>query len=111
MPRLVQVRVVEFETTTSGLKVTHMGWNEIVPRAETPFFAGLPSRPTFYFVHSYHLACDEGTMIAATCHYGVTFPAAVWHANILATQFHPEKSQDNGLRLLRNFLAWSPAAC
>jgi glutamine amidotransferase len=104
-------RVVEFDTTASGLKVPHMGWNEIVPRGEAPFFAGLGSKPIFYFVHSYHLACDDVAMIAATCDYGGLFPAVVRHANILATQFHPEKSQDDGLRLLRNFLAWSPAAC
>ena len=104
-------RVVEFDTRASGLKVPHMGWNEIVPRPGLPFFVGLGSRPTFYFVHSYHLAPDDPRLTVATCDYGGVFPAAVWHANILATQFHPEKSQDNGLRLLRNFLAWSPAAC
>ena len=104
-------RVVEFDTRASGLKVPHMGWNEIVPRGEVPFLAGFGPKPTFYFVHSYHLAPDDAAMTAATCDYGGAFPAAVWHANILATQFHPEKSQDNGLRLLRNFLAWNPATC
>jgi imidazole glycerol-phosphate synthase subunit HisH len=50
-------------------------------------------------------------MVVAACEYGDAFPAVVWHENIVATQFHPEKSQDNGLRLLANFLAWTPAAC
>lgn len=97
-------RVVELEP--QGLKVPHMGWNEVFPEGGTPFFSGLGRAPIFYFVHSYHVVCDEPKMVVATCEYGAAIAAAVWHENIFATQFHPEKSQDNGLRLLGNFLSW-----
>ena len=98
--------VVEFDLSRMSLKVPHMGWNEVIPQEDSPFFAGLGRTPVFYFVHSYHVVCDEPKMVAATARYGVTFTAALRYENIFATQFHPEKSQDNGLRLLRNFVSW-----
>lgn len=91
-----------------GLKVPHVGWSEVVPQAETTLFRGMKRKPTFYFVHSYHLVAEEPHLVAATCDYGITFTAAILRGNIFATQFHPEKSQENGLRLLENFLAWEP---
>lgn len=92
----------------AGLKVPHVGWNEVRPSGEVAMFAGLRAAPTFYFVHSYHLVPDDPSMIAATADYGVPITAAVQHLNIFATQFHPEKSQQNGLRVLENFLGWHP---
>ena len=99
-------RVVEFDLRGTSLKVPHMGWNEVLPQEESPFFEGLGPASNFYFVHSYHVVCDDPQMVVATARYGITFTAALRHENIFATQFHPEKSQENGLRLLRNFVAW-----
>jgi glutamine amidotransferase len=66
--------------------------------------------PSFYFTHSYHLVPKESSLILAECDYGGMFTAAILSGNIFATQFHPEKSQQNGLRLLENFLTWKPYA-
>jgi len=99
-------RVVEFDLRGTSLKVPHMGWNEVLPQEESPFFEGLGPASNFYFVHSYHVVCDDPQMVLATARYGITFTAALCHENIFATQFHPEKSQENGLRLLRNFVSW-----
>jgi imidazole glycerol-phosphate synthase subunit HisH len=101
-----EVRLLEVEA--SGLKVPHVGWNEVLPRLETPLFRRFRKNPTFYFTHSYHLAPSDPRVVAAQCEYGMTFTAAVLQDNMFATQFHPEKSQDNGLRLLDNFLTWKP---
>jgi glutamine amidotransferase len=90
------------------LKVPHVGWNEVAWTRETPMSKGLSKSPHFYFVHSYRLFPREAALIAAECDYGGAFPAAVQFRNVFATQFHPEKSQDAGLRLLENFLSWSP---
>jgi imidazole glycerol phosphate synthase glutamine amidotransferase subunit len=91
---------------TPGLKIPHMGWNSAVPRRpDTGNWAGLGAEPYFYFVHSYFPAPDNDSVIAAETTYGAdTFAAAIELPNLLACQFHPEKSQDAGLRLIRNFL-------
>ena len=88
-----------------GLKVPHMGWNSVVPRVpESGFWQGLGSEPYFYYVHSYFPAPTDDSVIAAETTYGAdTFAAAIQTGKILAAQFHPEKSQDAGQRLLRNF--------
>ena len=91
-------------------RVPHVGWNDLLYRTDSPIFQGLPARPDFYFVHSYQMRCTEGAVVDATCDYGGTVTAAVRQGNVVATQFHPEKSQDYGLRLLQNFLAWSPCS-
>ena len=89
-----------------GLKVPHMGWNEVEHRGDWALFDGIPSGAHFYFVHSYYPQTDETALHVATCTYGVTFPAAVGRRGTLfATQFHPEKSQRWGQRLLENFAA------
>ena len=91
---------------TPGLKIPHMGWNSAVPvRPDTGNWTGLGSDPYFYFVHSYFPVPDDDSVVAARTTYGAdTFAAAVERPNLLACQFHPEKSQDAGLRLLGNFL-------
>ena len=87
-----------------GLKIPHMGWNTLATRDCPLFDAG--DDPCVYFVHSYCVAEVSDDFTAATCDYGQTFTAAVCRGNIMATQFHPEKSGDAGLRMLRRFAAW-----
>jgi imidazole glycerol phosphate synthase glutamine amidotransferase subunit len=89
-----------------GLKIPHMGWNSVVPRKpQTGNWAGLGSEPYFYYVHSYFPVPDDDAVIAAQTTYGEdTFAAAIELPGLLACQFHPEKSQDAGIRLIRNFL-------
>jgi imidazole glycerol phosphate synthase glutamine amidotransferase subunit len=89
-----------------GLKIPHMGWNSIQLTDPThPLWSTMPDDPYFYFVHSYYPEPDNIDNIAATCDYALPFAAAVIRGNLIATQFHPEKSQHNGLQLLRNFMA------
>ena len=85
------------------LKIPHMGWNSI-KFGDSKLFAGLSGEPYFYFVHSYHAAPDDKNIIAATTTYGEEVTAALEFENILATQFHPEKSGDVGLQVLKNFV-------
>ncbi len=97
--------VVRFENLP-GLKVPHMGWNQLRIRRAAPIFRALPPEPAVYFVHSYYVKPkDEGT-IAAETDYPMPFTSAVWRDNVVATQFHPEKSQSVGLTMLKNFAQW-----
>ncbi len=89
----------------STLKVPHMGWNFIEPARADPLLRDLPPEPRFYFVHSYHLVCDDAADVLAWTQYGHRFASAVQRGNIWGTQFHPEKSHKFGLALLKNFLA------
>ncbi|MCR5175751.1 MAG: imidazole glycerol phosphate synthase subunit HisH [Anaerovibrio sp.] len=90
-----------------GLKVPHMGWNSVeFAQDGLPFFEGLPANPFFYFVHSYHAVPDDESIIAATVEYGEQLTAAVYKDNVMATQFHPEKSGDVGLMVIKNFIDW-----
>lgn len=100
--------VMRIHPNDEGLRVPHIGWNDIDYRKDSPLFKGLPLHPDFYFVHSYYMKCDQPEDIEATFDYGGTFTAAVRKENIFATQFHPEKSQDYGLKVLDNFLNWIP---
>jgi glutamine amidotransferase len=89
----------------AGLKVPHMGWNRVEHHGDCLLFDGIPSGAHFYFVHSYYPETDDRSLRTADCTYGLTFPAAVERGTLFATQFHPEKSQRWGLRLLENFAA------
>jgi glutamine amidotransferase len=90
-------------------KVPHMGWNEVEFRGGHPVFHGLPPGSQFYFVHSYYPDPGDDALIEGTARYGgVRFAAAVARDNVAAVQFHTEKSGPPGLRLLANFLGWSP---
>ena len=91
-----------------GLKVPHMGWNEVLQARPHPLWEGIADRSRFYFVHSYFPAPQDRTIVAATCVYGAPFTCAVARDNIFAIQFHPEKSQSAGLQLLSNFVRWRP---
>jgi len=88
------------------LKVPHMGWNQVEHGGDLPLFDGIPSGAHFYFVHSYYPETADDSLRVASCTYGLTFPAAVGRGPLFATQFHPEKSQRWGIRLLENFAAF-----
>jgi glutamine amidotransferase len=104
----IDAEVVPISRDDLKLRVPHMGWNDISVRAESPLFHGLPESPEFYFVHSFVVRCHDKSVVAAECDYGTTFTAAVVKDNVAATQFHPEKSQYCGLKVLSNFLSWKP---
>jgi len=100
--------VVPMQPADPSLKIPHMGWNEIVTVQDHPVFAGIGKGSHAYFVHSFELKPDTRGDLLATTDYGGPVTAAVGRANMVGTQFHPEKSQAVGLRLLSNFLAWTP---
>jgi len=91
-----------------GLKVPHMGWNDMVIDRPHPVLAGLSTGDHAYFVHSYHLDATKPEQVLATADYGGPVTAAVGRDNLAGTQFHPEKSQELGLALIANFLRWKP---
>ena len=90
---------------TPGLKIPHMGWNSLTLRPETRLFSGLGEEPYVYFVHSYYLEAADPEIVAASADYGVVIHAAVETGNVFACQFHPEKSSDTGLQILKNFIS------
>ena len=90
------------------LKVPHMGWNEVVQSSSHALWRGISDGARFYFVHSYYAFPAETRLICGSTEYGLTFCSAVARENIFAVQFHPEKSQLSGLRLLSNFIEWNP---
>jgi imidazole glycerol-phosphate synthase subunit HisH len=94
--------VVRFEAR-QGLKVPHMGWNEARIRRPAPILQGIAQGAHFYFVHSYYVRPREPALVAVETDYAQPFCSMIWRDNLYATQFHPEKSQSDGLRLLRNF--------
>lgn len=87
--------------------VPHMGWNEVVPDRSHPVIDALPRPARFYFVHGYHVDCDDADDRLLTARYGYDFTAAIAHRNILACQFHPEKSHRFGMALLKQFAEWN----
>jgi len=91
-----------------GLKIPHMGWNEVFQARPHALWQGIADGSRFYFVHSYYPAPRDADLTAATCTYGAPFTCAVARDNIFAVQFHPEKSQSAGLQLLSNFVRWRP---
>ncbi|HYA37097.1 MAG TPA: imidazole glycerol phosphate synthase subunit HisH [Candidatus Methylomirabilis sp.] len=93
--------------TGLSLKVPHMGWNQVHQTGAHPLWNGIPQDTRFYFVHSYYADSADAVDIAGETEYGLRFTSAAAHANIFAVQFHPEKSQRGGLRLLENFMSWN----
>jgi glutamine amidotransferase len=91
------------------LKVPHMGWNEVYQAMPHPMWEGIADGSRFYFVHSYYVVTLDDTLVAGTSLYPSRFTCAVARNNIFAVQFHPEKSQSAGLRLLSNFVSWNGA--
>lgn len=102
----IDARTIHFDFGgEEKLKVPHMGWNTIDIHKETILFKNMEEiEKRFYFVHSYHVECENSDDIAATSTYGITFTAAIQHENIYATQFHPEKSHKFGMQVLKNFM-------
>ena len=95
---------VQFDVDqTLGLKVPHMGWNQLDVRRRSPILNGLPDGANVYFVHGYYAAPADESVVATTTDYGRSFVSSVWRDNVVATQFHPEKSQTVGLQILKNF--------
>jgi len=90
------------------LKVPHIGWNRVRQVRPHPVWAGVPDGAYFYFVHSFHVVAASTEHVVGESDYGVRFTCAVARDNIFATQFHPEKSAANGLKLYENFGHWSP---
>jgi imidazole glycerol-phosphate synthase subunit HisH len=85
------------------LKVPHMGWNQLCVKHPAPIFDGIADGTNVYFVHSYYAKPEDDSVVASTTNYGIDFCSSVWRDNIVATQFHPEKSQEKGLAMLKNF--------
>lgn len=101
-------KVVRFREDQPGgprLKVPHMGWNTLRWDRDDPLLRGLDQDAAVYFVHSYHCQPADAAVVSARCDYGNPFCATLWRGNVWATQFHPEKSQHAGLKILRNFAA------
>jgi len=86
-----------------GLKIPHMGWNDLAIKRECPILNGVPKDAEFYFVHSYHFIDRESGSVVATTRYGYDFPSVVQKGNIFGVQFHPEKSHKDGMTILKNF--------
>lgn len=105
-------RVVRFPDPPEGhgerLKVPHMGWNRVHQVQRHPIWNGVEDDAWFYFVHSYHAAPSDPAHVLGTCDYGEPFAAALARDNLVAFQFHPEKSQNSGMTLLANFIQWEP---
>ncbi len=105
-------KVVRFRTALTGslgekLKVPHMGWNQVYQTMSHPMWNGIADGTRFYFVHSYYVDTPDHGLVAGTSRYPSSFTCAVARNNIFAVQFHPEKSQSAGLRLLSNFVSWN----
>jgi glutamine amidotransferase len=97
---ILKGKVMRFRLT---LKVPHMGWNKVKILRRSPLFEDIQDQAFFYFVHSFYVVPDDNDIVATTTEYGTSFASMVWKENIFATQFHPEKSQETGLKILRNF--------
>lgn len=97
--------VVRFDQATVGqaTQLPHMGWNTVEPVRADPLFEGVEAQNGYYFLHSYHFRCDHPHDVLATTEYGAAFTCAVRRENIYGVQFHPEKSHQNGVQLLKNF--------
>ncbi len=99
---IVPGEVVRFKVP-SDYKVPHMGWNQLRFRRRPPILEGIAEKPHFYFVHSYFVVPKDASIVATETEYSGAFCSSIWRDNLFAVQFHPEKSQESGLRLLKNF--------
>ncbi len=90
------------------LKIPHMGWSQVNQTGPHPLWNGIDDGARFYFVHSYYVDPEDDSLTAATTDYGIRYTSAIARDNLFAVQFHPEKSADAGLTLLRNFITWNP---
>jgi len=104
----IKGKVVKLTPSDPHLKIPQMGWNNLELKADHPIFTGLVNGDHGYFVHSYHFVADDPKTVLAEVDYGGKVAAVIGRDNLVGVQFHPEKSQQVGLRLLANFLAWRP---
>jgi glutamine amidotransferase len=88
----------------SGLKIPHMGWNQVKQRVVHPIFSGIPDEANFYFVHSYYVEPEDKSLVAGETEYGISICSVIARGNLIATQFHPEKSGEVGLKIYDNFI-------
>jgi imidazole glycerol-phosphate synthase subunit HisH len=95
-----------FAFTNPTLKIPHMGWNRVRRIRKHPVLEGMAAEEEYYFVHSYYPLPEDPACVLAECEYGIAFPAVIGSANLIAAQFHPEKSGPAGLRILSNFVEW-----
>ena len=102
----VDATVKKINNINKTLKLPHMGWNQIEFKKDFALFSGLKNRSHMYFLHSYEFLTKQKDCIIATANYGNSIVVAIAKENIIGTQFHPEKSQKNGLKILENFLKW-----
>ena len=100
--------VVPIRPNSSKMKIPHMGWNDLIVEQDHPVLDGLSTGDHVYFVHSFHMEVVDASERLAYCDYGGPVTAIVGKGNVIGTQFHPEKSQATGLRLISNFLNWKP---
>lgn len=98
----------DFGANPARLRIPHMGWNELQPRASHPLLHDLGEEPRFYFVHSFYVRCDRREDALAQTEHGLYFDSVVGRGNLLGTQFHPEKSHRYGKKILQNFVEWQP---
>ena len=96
-------KLSDLGSTNGRLKIPHMGWNRIKIIKKAPIYEGIDDESYFYFVHSYYVIPEDKGFAATETSYGIKFVSSIWKDNIFATQFHPEKSQKSGLRILENF--------
>lgn len=100
----------QFDPQQKNLKIPHMGWNTLAVQQNGALAQNMPQDARFYFVHSYHVVCHNAADVVATTDYGYAFPSMLQHENIVAAQFHPEKSHRFGMLVYKNFVEWS-ATC
>ena len=100
----VDATVVKIDTGDEALRIPHVGWNELIQVKKSSLLEGISEDALFYYVHSFQVKCEDARLVTGECEYGTRLTAVFEKDNIFATQFHPEKSQLDGLRLLKNFL-------
>jgi imidazole glycerol-phosphate synthase subunit HisH len=100
----VPARVRRLAPTDPAIRVPHVGWNDLFRTSDSVLFEGLPDQPLFYYVHSHYIEAYEPEIVIGECDHGGRFVGAFQHGNVYGTQFHPEKSQLDGLKLLKNFI-------
>ena len=108
--RVVRFASEQRDASGSLLKIPHMGWNALEIQRQAPHLAGIQDGSYFYFVHSYYVTPDFSPVAATKTTYGIRFVSSIWQDNVFACQFHPEKSQSAGLRLLKNFTEFAARA-
>ncbi len=100
----VDASVSKLDIKDKNLRVPHIGWNNLLQKKKSPLLDGVPKDALFYYVHSYHMICEKKDIVIGECLYGYDFVAAIQKNNIYGTQFHPEKSQFYGLKIIQNFI-------